>query len=38
MVKVLYTLLYLLSKVGLKVPVKPKLSTYGTLLCAHPAE
>ena len=38
MVKVLYTLLYLLSKVGLKVPIKPKLSTYGTLLCAYPAE
>ena len=35
MVKVLYTLLYLLSKVGLKVPIKPKLST---LLCAYPAE
>ena len=38
MVKVLYTFLYLLSKVGLKVPIKPKLSTYGTLLCAYPAE
>ena len=32
MVKVLYTLLYLLSKVGLKVAIKPKLSTYGTLV------
>ena len=32
MVKVLYTLLYLLSKGGLKVPIKPKLSSYGTLL------
>ena len=31
MVKVLYTLLYLLWKVGLKVAIKPKLSTYGTL-------
>ena len=31
---VLYTLLYLLSKVGLKVAIKPKLSTYGTLLRA----
>ena len=38
MAKVLYTLLYLLSKVGIKVPMKPKLSTYGTLLCAYPAE
>ena len=38
MVKVLYTLLYLLSKVGLKVPMKSKLSSYGTLLCAYPAE
>ena len=38
MVKVLYTLLYLLWKVGLKVPIKPKLSTYGTLLCGDPAE
>ena len=38
MVKVLYTLLYLLSKVGSKVPIKPKLSTYGTFLCGDPAE
>ena len=38
MVKVLNALLYLLSKEGLKVPIKAKLSTYGTLLCAYPAE
>ena len=38
MAKVLYKLLYLLSKVGLKVPIKSKLSTYGTLLCAYPTE
>ena len=38
MVKALYTLLYLPWKVGLKVPIKPKLSSYGTLLCAYPAE
>ena len=37
MVEVLYTLVYLLSKEGLKGPMKPKLSTYGTLLCAYPA-
>ena len=38
MVKVFYTLLYLLSIVGLKVPIKLKLSTYGTLVCAYPAD
>ena len=38
MVKVLYTLLYLFWKVGLKVLTNPMLSTYGTLLCAYPAE
>ena len=31
MFKVLYTLLFLLLKVGLKVPIKPKLSTYRIL-------